>query len=224
MDENVRLAALAACRLFAAVPEAELWRLAAQATVRRYPRGQFLFYEGDPADSMLVVVDGSLKAVSPSPHGDEHLLAVLEPGESVGELTVADGGPRSATIAALTDATVLRLPREAVLGAMERTPPLARAMLESLAATVRRLTGDAADLVFLDVPRRVAKLLLTLPRDDGDGRVRTRLTQTELAERVGASRQSLNAALQNFQRRGWISVAGQEIRVLDEAALRRFVG
>ncbi|MFD2093622.1 Crp/Fnr family transcriptional regulator [Blastococcus deserti] len=224
MDESLRVRALAACRLFAAVPEPDLCRLAAEATVRRYRRGQLLFYEGDPADALLVVVDGSLKAVSASPHGEEHLLAVLERGETVGELTVADGGPRSATIAALTDATVLRIPREIVLGAMERSPRLTRALLVSLAGTIRRLTDDAADLVFLDVPRRVAKLLLALPREGADGRIRTRLTQTELAERVGASRQSLNAALQSFQRRGWISVDAHELRLRDEAALRRFVG
>jgi len=206
------------------MPEADIHRLAVAATPRRYPRGQLLFYEGDTADSLLVVVDGSLKAISTSPQGEELLLAVLEPGETVGELTVADGGPRSATIAALSDVTVLRLPREAVLAVADHSPTLTRALLASLASTVRRLTGDAADLVFLDVPRRVAKLLLGLPRTGGDDVVRTRMTQTELAERVGASRQSLNAALQGFQRRGWLTVGAQEYRLRDVEALRRFVG
>jgi CRP-like cAMP-binding protein len=114
------------------------------------------------------------------------------------------------------------LPREAVLAVADRSPALARALLASLAVTVRRLTGDAADLVFLDVPRRAAKLLLGLA--DGDGVARTRMTQTELAERVGASRQSLNAALQSFQRRGWLTVGTNEFRIRDAAALRRFVG
>jgi CRP-like cAMP-binding protein len=214
---------LATCRLFAGLPESDVRRLAGAATLRHYRRGQLLFYEGDAADSLLVVVEGSLKAISTSPQGEELLLAVVEPGESVGELTVADGGPRSATIAALTDVSVLRLPREAVLAVADQTPALTRALLASLAGTVRRLTGDAADLVFLDVPRRVAKLLLGLPGSDG-GLVQTRMTQTELAERVGASRQSLNAALQGFQRRGWLTVGAQEYRIRDAAALRRFVG
>ncbi|MGK5168915.1 Crp/Fnr family transcriptional regulator [Geodermatophilus sp. CPCC 205761] len=225
VDEQGRARALSRCRLFAGVPEADLQRLATVATARRYRRGQLLVYEGDPGDSLLVVVEGSLKAVSSSPHGEELLLAVVEPGETVGELTVADGGARSATIAALTDATVLRIPREAVLSAAERSPALTRALLDSLASTVRRLTGHAADLVFLDIPRRVAKLLLSLPRADGDAVVvRTRLTQAELADRVGASRQSLNAALQGFQRRGWVTVGSQEIRLHDVDALHRFVG
>jgi CRP/FNR family transcriptional regulator, cyclic AMP receptor protein len=114
---------------------------------------------------------------------------------------------------------VLRLPREDVLRVATGSPALVRALLGSLAEVVRRLTGAAADLVFLDIPRRVAKLLLTLPPDGG-----TALTQAEMADRVGASRQSLNAALQDFQRRGWITVARREIGVRDRAALRRFVG
>jgi CRP-like cAMP-binding protein len=223
VDENGRMQALAGSRLLAGVHETDVRRLAAVATVRRYRRGQLLFYEGDPGDSLLLVVEGSLKAVSSSPHGDELLLAVIEPGETVGELAIADGGDRSATIAALTDAAVLRIPREALLAAIERSPALCRALLTSLAGTIRRLTGDAADLVFLDIPRRVAKLLLSLPRSDGDV-VRLALTQTELAERVGSSRQTVNAALQNFQQRGWISVSAHQIRLVDPTALRRFVG
>ena len=80
----------------------------------------------------------------------------------MGELAVADGGCRSATLVALTDCSVLRLPRERVLAVADRSPVLARALMASLAGTIRRLTGNAADLVFLDAPRRVAKLLLTL--------------------------------------------------------------
>ena len=80
MDERGRAAVLARCRLFAGLPEADIHRLAVAATPRRYPRGQLLFYEGDTADSLLVVVDGSLKAISTSPQGEELLLAVLEAG------------------------------------------------------------------------------------------------------------------------------------------------
>jgi CRP-like cAMP-binding protein len=224
VDEQARARVLGECRLLSGLPERDLHRLAADATPRRYRRGQLLFYEGDTADSLLVVVDGSLKAISASPQGEELLLAVIEPGETVGELTVADGGPRSATVAALTDVSVLRLPREAVLAVAEDSPQLTRALLASLAGTVRRLTGDAADLVFLDVPRRVAKLLLGLSNGNGGAVVKTRMTQTELADRVGASRQSLNAALQGFQRRGWVTVGAQEYQIRDAAALRRFVG
>ncbi|MGY1701835.1 Crp/Fnr family transcriptional regulator [Geodermatophilus sp. SYSU D00766] len=224
MDDTARARALRRCALFSGLPDADLQRLAASSTARRYRRGQFVVLEGDPGDSLLIVAEGSLKAVATSPHGEELLLAVLEPGESVGELTVADGGQRSATVAALTDATVVRIPRETVLAVAERSPALTRALLASLAGTVRRLTGDAADLVFLDTPRRVAKLLLGLAPPDGARRVHLGLTQSELAERVGSSRQTVNAALQGFQRRGWITVDGRDVALHDVPALRRFVG
>ncbi len=223
MDEDARARVLRGCDLFAAVPEPDLQRLAAASSARRYRRGQFVVHEGDPGDSLLVVAEGNLKAVTTSPHGEELLLAVVEPGESVGELTVADGGDRSATVAALTDAVVLRIPRESVLAVAAHSPALTRALLGSLARTIRRLTGDAADLVFLDTPRRVAKLLLSLAPGSGPPRVHLALTQSELAERVGATRQTVNAALQGLQRRGWITVDQRDVTLLDLPALRRFV-
>ena len=224
MDDDGRARVLARCGLFAGVPEEDLRRLAAASSLRRYRRGQFVVHEGDPGDSLLVVAEGSLKAVTTSPHGEELLLAVVQTGEAVGELTVADGGERSATVAALTDAALVRIPRESVLAVAEHSPALLRALLASLAATVRRLTGDAADLVFLDTPRRVAKFLLSTLPADGPPVVRGQLTQTELAERVGATRQTVNAALQQFQKRGWISLEHRDVTLRDVAALRRFVG
>jgi CRP-like cAMP-binding protein len=92
------------------------------------------------------------------------------------------------------------------------------ALLLALASVIRRLDGHAADLAFLDLPRRVGKLLLT------QSAAGPALTQTEMAARVGASRQSVNAAMQEFQRRGWIRLAAREVTVLDAAALGRFVG
>ena len=224
MDDAARGRVLRTCTLFSGLPEEDLRRLAVASSLRRYRRGQFVVHAGDPGDSLLVVADGSLKAVTISANGEELLLAVVEPGEVVGELTVVDGGERSATVAALTDASVVRIPRESVLAVAEHSPVLVRAMLSSLAAMVRRLTGDAADLVFLDTPRRVAKLLLSSAPPTGPHRVHLELTQSELAERVGATRQTVNAALQGFQRRGWITVDSRDVTLHDVPAMRRFVG
>ena len=219
MDERRRAALLRRCRLFATLPEADIGLLAAVAGPRRYARHQVVFSEGDVADALLVVCEGGLKASSGSADGESYLLTVVGPGDTLGELTVADGGLRSATVSAVSDVLVLRLPRDDVLRVAAGSPALVRALLGSLAAVVRRLTGAAADLVFLDIPRRVAKLLLTLPTGSAN-----RLTQAEMADRVGASRQSLNLALRDFQRRGWITVARREIGVHDREALRGFVG
>ncbi|MGI8815272.1 MAG: Crp/Fnr family transcriptional regulator [Pseudonocardia sp.] len=222
MDVNARSRLLAACPLFAEVAEPDLMRLAEHAQVRRYRRGQLLFSEGDSGDSLLVVIDGTLKATSSRADGGEFMLAVVDRYDALGQLTVADGGPRSASVAAVTDATVLRIPRDTVLAVAADSPALTRALLSSLAALVRRLTGSAADLAFLDIPRRVAKLVLSRAPPDGAGTAR--LTQSEMAAAVGASRQRLNAALQDFQRRGWVTVRPGRIELRDPEALRRFVG
>ncbi len=96
--------------------------------------------------------------------------------------------------------------------------------MASLAQVIRRLTGAAADLVFLDVPRRAAKLPLSLQPSDGSAVIPIPLTQADTAARIGASRQSLNAALQQFQRRGWIALGPGQVQVDDPDALRRFIG
>lgn len=223
MDELARARTLARCPLLADLPERDLRRLAAAATVRHVKRGQLVFTTGDAGDSLIVVADGRLKAFHSSPEGEELLLDVVDPGGSLGELTVADGGPRSLSASALTNATLLRVPRGAILEVAATSPALTSALLAALAAVVRRLTGSAADLVFLDSRRRIAKLVLQLCPPDG-ARVRTGLTQGEMAERVGTSRQSLNTALQDFQRRGWLTVSGGDLALLDAASLRRFVG
>ena len=95
------------------------------------------------------------------------------------------------------------------------------ALLVTLASVIRRLDGHAADLAFLDLPRRVGKLLLEQHANPQNA---PSLTQTEMAARVGASRQSVNAALQEFQRRGWLRIAAREISINDAAALARYVG
>jgi CRP/FNR family transcriptional regulator, cyclic AMP receptor protein len=224
MDQEQRTRILAASRLFADVPTAAIQRLAAGAGFHRYRRGQILFVEGDTGDSLLLIVDGTLKAYSTSAEGEEFLLAVVGPGETLGELVLADGGSRSASVAAMTDAAVLRLPRQAVLDAAETWPQVTAALLKSLADVVRRLTGAAADLVFLDLPRRVAKMLLIERETAGSDVFETHLTQEEMAHRVGGSRQSVNAALREFQRRGWIAVHGHRIHVRRPEAVQRFVG
>ena len=224
MDQEQRARMLADSRLFGDVPTAAIQRLAAAAGLHRYRRGQILFVEGDSGDSLLLIVDGALKAYSTSAEGEEFLLAVVGPGETLGELVLADGGSRSASVTAMTDATVLRLPRHAVLDAAEIWPQVTAALLKSLADVVRRLTGAAADLVFLDLPRRVAKMLL-IEREAAHSDVfETRLTQEEMAHRVGGSRQSVNTALREFQRRGWIAVDGARIEVRHPQAVQQFIG
>ena len=161
---------MAGVSLFADVPAADLEQAAAASRLRRYPRGQVVFSTGDPSDSLLITVSGRLKVVVRSADGGELMLAVVEPGGVIGELGVIDGGPRSADAETLDAAEVLVVPREVVLDLQRRFPEVTASLLVGVAAGFRRLTDATADLVFLDLPRRVAKALLDHPRG-ADGAV-----------------------------------------------------
>jgi CRP/FNR family cyclic AMP-dependent transcriptional regulator len=167
MDSTRKISLLRTCPLFDQLAAEDVDHLAGQAALRRYRRGQVVFYEGDPGDSLLVVADGRLKVLSRSEEGEALLLAVVGPPDSIGALTVADGGPGSATVEALTDAAVLRVDRADILRLASAGTSVADALVKMLAVVVRRLTGAAADLVFLDLPRRLAKLLLEQRRAAG---------------------------------------------------------
>ena len=118
---------------------------------------------------------------------------------------------------------LLLVPRETIQDICARVPSAAQALTTSIAAILRRLTEEASDLVFLDLPRRVAKVLLSQDKDD-DGVIRLHLRQEEIAHQVGGTRQSVNAALRGFERRGWIEVHDRAVTVTQVAALGRFAG
>lgn len=214
------LAVLRGVEVFAGVPDVELEALAATCSPRRLARGQVLFVEGEPSRDLYVVVEGRLKVLLSSPRGEDLVLAVLEPGDTVGELSVLDEQPRSASAEALDPTVLLAVPAADVRGVLRRCPESTLAWAQAQAVTVRRLTGSTADLVFLDLPRRLAKLLL----DSADGRTRVELgmSQSEVAARLGVTRQSLNRALGGLSRRGWVEVDGGTLLLHDPAALRRF--
>jgi CRP-like cAMP-binding protein len=178
---------------------------------------------GDPGDTLIVVVSGRVKVAVRSADGGELTLMVVGPGGTLGEVSVADGGPRSAEVETLEDCRLLLLPRERVADICARVPSAAQALAISVAVTLRRLTEATSDLVFLDLPRRVAKALLSQPRN-GAGVIWPHLTQEQLAHHAAGTRQSVNAALRGFERRGWITVDGRAVTVRQPEMLARFAG
>ena len=199
-------------------------------------RGEILFREGEPGERLWVIVTGKVKLGHTAPDGRESLLAVLGPGEIVGELSVYDPGPRTATATVLAPSAFLELERIGIverdiplhvfLSLLEAHPGLSRQLLRSLAQRLRKTNSALADLVFADVPGRVAKALLDLAarfgRPVGDGiRVPHDLTQEELAQLVGASRETVNKSLAEFSSRGWIQLDGRAVVLLDLQRLER---
>lgn len=210
------LSALRALPLLEAAREDELYHLAALAWCRHLAVGQVLFDAGDPALELHVVRSGRLKLVVPSARGTELLLDVVTPGQAVGDPGVVDGGARVTTAVALERSEVWCVPAAPVRELVQESRAVALRFAQDLAAKVRTLTAVTADLVFLDLPHRLAKLLAV-----GETPV-TGMPQSDLAARLGVTRQSLNRSLQRLQEQGWVSVRRGSIEVLDRAALERF--
>ncbi|MCD9199615.1 Crp/Fnr family transcriptional regulator [Aeromicrobium wangtongii] len=189
-------------------------------------RGEVLFSEGDDGDQLYVVTDGKIKLGRTSPDGRENLLAILGPGQMFGELSFFDPGPRSATATAVTDVELKSLGHEALSPVLNAHPDVAHALLNQLAGRLRRTNEVVGDLVFSDVPGRVAKALLDLAsrfgrRADDGIHVNHDLTQEELAQLVGASRETVNKALADFASRGWLRLEPRSVVILDLERLQR---
>lgn len=224
-DEDVDDVVLSA-PLFAGIDEEAARALLASMSRVDLPRGQALFHEGEPGDRLYVIAEGKLKLGRRSADGRENLLSILGPGEMFGELSLFDPGPRTASATAVADARLLELAHDELIAWLERYPAVAKHLLEALARRLRRTNEALADLVFSDVPGRVAKALLDLstrfgqPVEDGL-RVAHDLTQEELAQLVGASRETVNKALADFTARGWVRREGRAVVLLDMQRLER---
>ena len=212
--------------LFAALDDEAAEALKGMMSRRDLGRGVVLFTEGDPGDRLYIIVDGKIKLGRASGDGRENLLAILGPGEMFGELSLFDPGPRNATATAVADTTLLGVGTEDLASWLEGRPDVAQQLLRALARRLRRTNEALADLVFSDVPGRVAKALLDLserfgsPTDEGL-RVAHDLTQEELAQLVGASRETVNKALADFAARGWLRLDQRAVLLLDIDRLRR---
>ena len=192
----------------------------------RLVKGDILFSEGDAGDRLYVVTEGKIKLSHASGDGRETLLAVMGEGQMFGELSLFDPGPRTATASALTDVTVLGLGHQALRPWLTGRPEVAEALLQALARRLRRTNETLSDLVFSDVPGRVAKALLDLGERFGhmepDGlHVTHDMTQEELAQLVGASRETVNKALADFVSRGWLRLESRSVVLLDTERLQR---
>jgi CRP/FNR family transcriptional regulator, cyclic AMP receptor protein len=228
LTRNEAAQVLRSTRLFGALDLPALLRLAEISKQRTYGRGQYLWYQGDPGDRLIVVSEGLVKVVLASEQGEEIVLVTLGRYETLGELAILDDSPRSASVVAVERTTVLMLPRAAVLDLMATHRPVLDAMLRALGQLVRRLTETTGDLVFLDLAGRVAKVLLNLARshakDDRPTMLNIGLSQSDIAAMVGATRPAVNRVLQHFASRGLISVDGRVIVLRDLPALHRRAG
>jgi CRP/FNR family cyclic AMP-dependent transcriptional regulator len=212
--------------LFEALDEEGTRALRAGVTDVGLARGERLFDEGDAGDALYVVLDGKIKLTRTSVDGRENLISLMGPGEMFGELSLFDPRPRTMSASAVTDVRLAALVHDDLRAWLTGRPDVAMHLLAALARRLRRTNEVMSDLVFTDVPGRVAKALLDLAARFGvqqeDGlQVNHDLTQEELAQLVGASRETVNKALADFVARGWIQLHPKSVVLIDPERLRK---
>jgi CRP-like cAMP-binding protein len=216
--------ALTGVDMFAGLEPEVRQRVIAAAVPRTFRKGQLLFVENDPGESLIVLKRGSVAVFRTSPTGERAVLSVMRPPDVLGEVSLLDGAARSLSAEALEDCTALALSRGAFMELVHSNPRILDAVMRSLGALIRRLTEQNADHVFLDLPGRVAKTLVRLAGESQAPMITIELNQSQLAEMAGGSRQSVNQAIGSFASRGWLRTEGRRIVVMDVPALRRRAG
>jgi CRP/FNR family transcriptional regulator, cyclic AMP receptor protein len=194
-----------------------------------FPRGHTVFAEGEPGDRLYIITSGKVKIGRRSSDGRQNILAIIGPSDMFGELSIFDPGPRTSSATTITKVHAVSMDRDALTAWIKNRPEIAEQLLRVLARRLRRTNNNLADLIFTDVPGRVAKQLLQLAhrfgtQEGGAMRVTHDLTQEEVAQLVGASRETVNKALVDFTQRGWIQWEGKSLLISDSRRLRRRAG
>lgn len=215
-------AVLKANRLLRDLPDATLDQLAGLAVRRSVKRGQRIFAEGDPGDSLMGLISGQVRISATTPAGQEVFLNLLESGDSFGEIAVLDGNPRTANAEAVTDAELFVVRRVDLLALIEREPRLATQLLALLCKRLRWTSDLIEEAAFLSLPARLARRLVKMAEEHGSpvaGGIELRISQAELAGFLSVSRQVVNQQLQAWQRNGWVAVGRGRVVVKDSRGL-----
>ncbi|SDS60804.1 CRP-like cAMP-activated global transcriptional regulator GlxR [Corynebacterium timonense] len=217
---------LARAGIFQGVEPAAVSALIGEMETVNFTRGTTIFDEGEPGDRLYIIIDGKVKLARHAPDGRENLLSVMGPSDMFGELSIFDPGPRTSSAVCVTEVTAATMNSDMLKQWIENHPEISQQLLRVLARRLRRTNASLADLIFTDVPGRVAKTLLQLAnrfgtQEGGALRVNHDLTQEEIAQLVGASRETVNKALATFAHRGWIRLEGKSVLIVDTEHLAR---
>jgi CRP/FNR family transcriptional regulator, cyclic AMP receptor protein len=195
------------------ITEAFVRQLAALGRVRTYPKNTVFITEGDSSDSVFVILSGKVKVFISDTEGHEMILDTQGPGEYVGEMAL-DGNPRSASVMTLEPSTFSVVARDPIREAIRKDPDFALDMISKIIDRARLATSSVKDLALLDVYGRVARLLLNMSVDKGGKLViPEKLTQQEIAERVGASRDMVSRIFRDLTAGGYITVENRFITI-----------
>jgi CRP/FNR family transcriptional regulator, cyclic AMP receptor protein len=203
--------------LFSKLSPRHIDRLAACVVGKSIPRATGIFARGDPGSSLFAICQGTVKISVPSVDGHDAVFNLIGKGDIFGEIALLDGRPRTADAVTVTDCELFIIERRDFLPLMREEPEIALKMIEILCARLRRTTEQAENLMFLHLPGRLAKALLRL--SDGDGKVA--VTQKDLGNIIGMSRESTNRQLRIWEEQKWVRLERGGIVILSVQALER---
>jgi len=205
------------------VPAEVRRRVLAGARLRRFARGEVVFHEGDPGDTLHLIAKGRVAVRVATELGDTATLTVLGAGDFFGELALLEARPRTASVVALEKTETLALHRDDFDEIAREYPSVYAFLAHVLGAQVRRLTGQVMDALYVPAEKRVLRRLSELARVYGDGvaTVVIPLTQEDLATMAGTSRATVNRVLGEAEKAGLVAVGRMKISVVDRAALEK---
>jgi CRP/FNR family cyclic AMP-dependent transcriptional regulator len=212
---------LATVPLFRSLAPAEISAFSQLVREKTFPKGSVILFEDDPGDSLFIVREGRVKVVLVAEDGREVILGILGVGEHFGELSLIDDQPRSAHVVAMEESALLVLRRDDFRKRVEQNPAVAWALLMELSRRLRRADEKIGSLVLLDVPGRIARLILDAAAEVGGDAIDKPLTHQTIAHVIGASRETVSRAMREFVEAGWISTEKRRIRITDRAALEK---
>jgi CRP/FNR family transcriptional regulator, cyclic AMP receptor protein len=210
--------------LFRHLSEADVVALAEAARERSYPKNSVILFEDDPGDALYVVATGTVKVVLIGEDGREVILSVLGPGDFFGEMALIDDEPRSAHVIAMEDSNLYVLRREDFQSCLKLQPGIALALLKELSRRLRRVDEKVGGLVLLDVPGRVARLLLELADENDGAKITRRLTHQTIAQMIGSSRETVSRTMRQLVDQGFIHISRREIQIKNRPALESASG
>jgi len=217
-----KLAALRACRYFSSLSEEILVPLKDATHLFRYDAGETVFWEGEPSEGLCIIHKGSVKLYKISPQGRELIVNTFEEGDSFNEVPVFDNKGNPVSVAALEESEIWIVGANAIREAMHQHPEVAQAFILNLSQNLRMLVGMVEELSFYQVTTRLARLINSLPEEQLKGNASQRLTQDDLAARVGTVREVVARSLRKLERSGALEVSRQKIHVINKDRLNEW--
>ena len=221
-DLSERIEALHNCRYFDGIGDAILSKMAVETSLRSYNPGETVFWETDPCTGLHIIRKGGVKLFKVSPQGRQIVIKIFGDGDSFNEVPVFDGGTSPVNVSAIGKSEIWVVTCESIRNAIDEHPEMARNIISNLSENLRMLIGLVEELSFYQVTNRLARLISHLPEDQRQGKSAHRLTQDEMAARLGTVREVVARSLKELERSGAIQATRGKIQITNDDILKEW--